>query len=304
MQLQACSVTSAHCCWFQRTGGGSNTWAIQSSRIKLSLMKISPAVVAAVLLSLRAVGQNPIYDHSFISCPSDRPCIVTDVFNVHDRIKNCCILQVANGDGSGNDQARGAEVVFNGRKQILDKHAQSLVFLRKRNTLNVTLEGGPHARLRIRIAPFPLLDACDLISQSREHSGMLVAVKGVLYSGFEEFVLLGSQCSGFPHSVGIWVLYPDELDDNPKDVNAKRLQLRVKQDGQAKAFEKYLKQRCAERRVAVTLSGYFEDSSEIVTDLPDGGHVLAGFGHMDMYSSRLVIASIEDPEALPCSQMR
>jgi len=267
-------------------------------------MKISAAVVAAVLLTLRAMGQGPIYDHSFISCLSDRPCVVTDSFKVSDRVKNCCILQVANGDGHGNDQVRSAGVVLNGRKQIFDKRAQSLVFLRKRNTLNVTLEGGPYARLRIRIAPFPVLDACNLMSQSREHSGTLVAVKGVLYSSFEEFVLLGSQCSEVPHSVGIWVLYPDELDDNPKDVNAKRLQLRVKQDGQAKAFENYLKQKCGERRVAVTLSGYFEDRSEVVTDLPDGGHVLAGFGHMDMYGSRLVLTSIENTEPIPCSQAR
>jgi hypothetical protein len=267
-------------------------------------MKISVAVVAVIVLTVRAVGQNPIYDHSFISCHSDHPCTVTDMFNVPDHVENCCVLAATNGDGYGNDQIRNAEIILNSAKQVLDKHAQVIVSLRKKNTLNVILEGAPHAKLRIRIAPFAPLDACDLVSKSREHSGTVVVVKGILYSGFEEFVLLGNQCLDLPHSLGIWVDYPDELGNNPKDANARRLQLRTKEDGRAKTFEKNLKQRCGERRVAVTLSGYFEDSSEIVTDLPDGSHVLAGFGHMDMYHSRLVLASIEDSEPLPCSRAR
>jgi hypothetical protein len=267
-------------------------------------MKIGVAVVAAMVLTLGAMGENPIYDHSFISCPSDHPCTVTDTFNAPDDVKSCCVLAVTNGDGHGNDQVRNAEIILNSKKQILDNHAQVMVSLRKKNTLNVVLDGDPHAKLRIRIARLMPLDACDLVSQSREHSGTVVVVKGILYSGFEEFVLLGNQCLDLPHSLGIWVDYPEELGDSPKDANAKRLQLRTKQDEQAKIFDKNLKQRCGERRVAVTLSGYFEDSSEIVSDLPDGSHILAGFGHMDMYHSRLVLASIEDSEPLPCLQAR
>lgn len=246
------------------------------------------------------MGQNPIYDHAFITCPSDRPCAVTDSFTVRDSVKDCCILAVTNGDGHGNDQVPSAEIVLNGKKQILDKHAEAIASLRKKNTLSVILQGAPHAKLRIRITPFTLLDACDLISQSKEHSGTVVAVKGVLFSSFEEFVLLGNQCLDFSHSLGVWVEYPEQLGDTPKDVNAKRLQLRTKEGEQAKSFEKYLKQRCGESRVAVTLSGYFEDSSEVVTDLRDGSHMLAGFGHMDMYHSRLVLASIQDVHPLPC----
>jgi hypothetical protein len=265
-------------------------------------MKICVAVVA--VLTLRATGQNPIYDHSFISCPSDHPCTVTDTFNVPDGVKSCCVLAVTSDDGRGNDEVRNAEIILNSKKQILDKHAQVIVSLRKKNTLNVVLDGDPHAKLRVRIASFIPLDACDLVSQSREHSGTMVVVKGILYSAFEEFVLLGNQCLDLPHSLGIWVDYPDELGDSPKDAKARRLQLRTKRDEHSKMFDKNLKQRCGERRVAVTLFGYFEDSSELVTDLPDGSHVLAGFGHMDMYHSRLVLASIEDSEPLPCLQAR
>lgn len=263
-------------------------------------MKIGIAIVAFIVLTLPAMGQNPIYDHSFTSCPSDASCTVTDMFKVAEEVKDCCLLAVTNGDDHGT--VRGAEIVLNGKKQILDKDAQSIVSLRRKNKLNVIFQGDPH-KLRIRIAPFTLIDACDLISRSREHSGTVVAVKGVLYSSFEEFVLLGNQCLDLPHSFGIWVDDPGELSDTPKDVNAKRLQLRITEGRPVKMLKKFLNQKCAESRVAVTLFGYFEDSSEVVTDLPDGSHVLAGFGHMDMYHSRLVLASVEDAEPLPCSEV-
>lgn len=267
-------------------------------------MKTGVVVAALIVLAIRAAGQAPIYEHSFNSCFPDRPCTVTASFKVPDVPKNCCILTVTNGDGHGSDQVRSAEIYLNGENEALDRHAQAIVYLRKKNIVKVVLRGEPHSKVQVRIAQLNLLDSCELIEDSREHSGTFVAVKGVLYSSFEEFVLLGSECSVLPHYFGTWVLYPDELSDNPKDENLKLLQLTLKQTKQAKMLDKYLKQRCGERRVVVTLRGYFQDSSEIATDLPDGSHILAGFGHMDMYPSRLVVESIEAAEPLPCLESR
>jgi hypothetical protein len=267
-------------------------------------MKISVVVAALIVFTSRAASQSPPYEHSFRVCPSDLPCSVTDSFKAADVPRNCCILTVTNGDGQGSDQVRSAEIYFNGEKEVLDRHRQAIVYPRKNNIAKVILEGDPHAKVDVRIAQLYLHDSCELIKDSREHSGTFVAVKGVLYSSFEEFVLLGSQCSDLPHRLGTWVLYPDELNDTPKDVTLKHLHLRLKRTKQAKVLDNYLKQRCGETRVAVTLRGYFQDSSEVVTDLPDGGHILAGFGHMDMYRSRLVVESIEDAEPLPCLESR
>jgi len=268
-----------------------------------SCLRIGVVAAALIVLTIRAVGQAPIYEQSFISCPSDRPCTVTDSFKVPDVPGNCCILTVTNGEGR-SDQVRSARIYLNGDEEVLDRRRQAIVYLRKRNILKVLLEGEPHAKVHIGIAQLNLHDSCELIEDSREHTGTFVAVKGVLYSSFEEFVLLGSECSALPHRLGTWVLYPDQLTDTPKDANLKRLQLPATRTKQAKMLDKYLKQRCGEKRVAVTLRGYFQDSSEIVTDPPDGSHMLAGFGHMDMYRSRLVVQSIEDAEPLPCLESR
>jgi hypothetical protein len=263
-------------------------------------MKIGVVVAALIVLTIPAAGQAPIYEYSFDSCSSDRSCTAASSFKVSDLPRNCCVLTVTNGDGHGSDQVRSAEIYLNGEKQVLDRHAQAIVYLRRKNTVKLVSEGGPHSKVHIRIAEFNLHDSCELIKDSGEYSGTFVAVKGVLYSSFEEFVLLGDECSALAHSFGTWVLYPDELNDSPKDVNLKLLQLRMKRTKQGKMLERYLEQRCGEKRVAVTLRGYFQDSSEVVTDLPDGSHILAGFGHMDMYGSRLVVESVEAAEPLAC----
>ena len=182
-------------------------------------MKTGVVVAALIVLAIRAAGQAPIYEHSFNSCFPDRPCTVTASFKVPDVPKNCCILTVTNGDGHGSDQVRSAEIYLNGENEALDRHAQAIVYLRKKNIVKVVLRGEPHSKVQVRIAQLNLLDSCELIEDSREHSGTFVAVKGVLYSSFEEFVLLGSECSVLPHYFGTWVLYPDELSDNPKDEN-------------------------------------------------------------------------------------
>ena len=157
-----------------------------------SCLRIGVVAAALIVLTIRAVGQAPIYEQSFISCPSDRPCTVTDSFKVPDVPGNCCIMAVKNGDGHGSDQVRSARIYLNGDEEVLDRRGQAIVYLRKRNILKVLLEGEPHSKVHIGIAQLNLHDSCELIEDSWEHTGTFVAAKGVLYSSFEEFVLLGS----------------------------------------------------------------------------------------------------------------
>jgi hypothetical protein len=142
------------------------------------------------------------------------------------------------------------------------------------------------------------LDACEVIQQPEKYSGQVVEITGIVhYDGFEEFSFTGADCEKLP--LNIWLAYPYEAEViTDPSLNGRRLKF-VK-NRESKRFDQLMRQRCGGRRFVATLRGAFQYKKETLIH-SDGKTQIVGFGHMGMYSSRLVILSVEAARALPCS---
>ncbi len=99
-----------------------------------------------------------VYMHSFLACPSDKPCTQTEDFRVDPVPKGCCVLTVTNGDGPGADEVSSYEVFLNGQRVLPPgraRNVQAAVKVLKDNTLKVILAGGPHSKVFILVAYDP-----------------------------------------------------------------------------------------------------------------------------------------------------
>jgi hypothetical protein len=107
----------------------------------------------------RLTGYPPfVYMNSFLSCPSDGPCIREDTFRVDPIPRGCCTLEVTNGDGRGTDEVRSYEIFLNGERVVLPDHppnAQAPLELQSSNTLKVILTGSPQSKLFVLITYDP-----------------------------------------------------------------------------------------------------------------------------------------------------
>ena len=99
-----------------------------------------------------------LYMRPFLACASEAPCSQTDQFHIDQVPTGCCVLLVTNGDGRGTDEVRTYELFLNGERVVRTDHSrtvQAAVKLRPNNTLNVTLNGGPHSKIFVLLAYDP-----------------------------------------------------------------------------------------------------------------------------------------------------
>ena len=143
------------------------------------------------------------------------------------------------------------------------------------------------------------LDACELFRNPEKYADSFIEVKGVVYSGFEEFVLTGSECEKFSFAA-IWLAYPGEpqVKDDPQ---LHAVDLKFQRTKQAKVLDRLLSQKgCANARASAVLSGFFQYRKDTLIK-SNSSTAIVGFGHMGMYHYRLVIQSVESAEPLACA---
>jgi len=140
------------------------------------------------------------------------------------------------------------------------------------------------------------------MGSSHSHANQVVEVDGIVYHGLEEFTLGGAGCEGVWSGLRIWLSYADE-EVVRQDKTLGRLGLRFKRDSRSKKLDRLLRSRtCAGPRVRVRLRGYLQYRQETVEPGPNAEVKTTGFGHMGMYTYRLVIESVESVQPLPCKE--
>ena len=140
------------------------------------------------------------------------------------------------------------------------------------------------------------LNACELVRNPEKYADSFIEVKGVVHSGFEDFVLSGTQCE----FAAIWLAYPDEqkVKDDP-ELHA--VPLKFRQTKQARVLDRLLRQKgCSRGFASAVLSGFFQYRKDTLIK-SDTSTAIVGFGHMGMYHYRLIIQSINVAEPLACA---
>ena len=151
-------------------------------------------------------------------------------------------------------------------------------------------------------APAPL-DACKVIEEPEKYAGQIVELRGLIYYNFEELSMGGADCKDVPYLLRIWLAFLDELEAR-EDPTLQGQHLTLTRDKASAQLERYILEKnpkCEQPRVVATLRGYLQHKNELATFYPNGNIAsIVGYGHMGMYSRRLVILSVVHVEKLPC----
>jgi hypothetical protein len=160
---------------------------------------------------------------------------------------------------------------------------------------------------------------CDILANPQAFDGKIVRIRGVVISGFEEFVVKGYGCNQIVNA--IWLAYPEgtkgkagpaaflrlQLAKNhPVSVpNVRRAPIRLDKDKDFKVFDNLLSTPaktkgiclgCVKSTVTATLVGRLDGAKDTGLIRDNGGRVigLSGFGNLNRYPARLVLQSVSE----------
>ncbi len=158
---------------------------------------------------------------------------------------------------------------------------------------------------------------CDVLKNPESFNGKTVRIKGTVVAGFDQFVLNGSDCGQYVN--GIWLSYPQGtkaksgplaiLEIRPAKnfsgkTEAEPAAVTLVKDKSFKQFDSLLAQQhqkggtcmgCARYNVEATLTGRLDGVKSASLTRADGKITgLGGYGNLNAYPARLVIASVAD----------
>jgi hypothetical protein len=159
---------------------------------------------------------------------------------------------------------------------------------------------------------------CDVINHPKQFDGKMVRLKGVVQADFDSFVMRGDSCSGV-----LWLSYPagTKAKSGPAAIVTMQLAsnatgtpgtarpaLTLDHNKDFDTFEMLLTQKpktpgmciaCPKNDVMATLTGRVDgtDNAGLTRDKDGKITGLDGFGNMNAYSARLVIATVADVSA-------
>jgi hypothetical protein len=160
---------------------------------------------------------------------------------------------------------------------------------------------------------------CDILSNPQSFDGKMVRIKGMVVAGFEEFAIKGSGCNQMVNA--IWLDYPEGTKgkagpaaflqlqiakNSPLIVaNVSRTPVTLEKNKSFKDFDNFLSTPakvnglclgCVKNTVTAVLIGRIDGMKDTGLLRDSGGKVtgLAGFGHLNRYTSRLVLQSVAE----------
>jgi hypothetical protein len=160
---------------------------------------------------------------------------------------------------------------------------------------------------------------CEVLKNPRAFDGKIVAIKGTVVAGFDQFVINDGNCG--KEISGIWLAYPQGtkaksgpavmLELSPAHnfagaaAAAARTPVTLAKDKPFKQFDSALAQidtsggicmGCVKNEVQATLTGRLDAVESAAVKSDGSGKIvgLGGFGNMNAYPARLVIASVAD----------
>ena len=159
---------------------------------------------------------------------------------------------------------------------------------------------------------------CDVLKNPAAFDGKTVTIKGTVVAGFDQFVITDGNCAQDVN--GIWLDYPQGSKAKAGPIQvvglspaknfagtvaaANRTPVTLQKDKAFKQFDSALSAPhtttglclgCARYTVQATLTGRLDGVKEALIARKDGKIVgLSGFGNLDAYPARLVIASVAD----------
>lgn len=169
------------------------------------------------------------------------------------------------------------------------------------------------------------VNVCDVIKHPAQYDGKIVRVKGVVFSGLDSFGIkdVSGEC-GFPVD-SIWLEYPQGTKAKSGPAEVLHLQparnfagaykeparTAVTLDAKSKDFKQFdslLAQPhksdamclgCARNEVTATLTGRLDAVADASIKRDASGKIVGfgGFGNLNMYPARLVLASVSDVAA-------
>lgn len=171
---------------------------------------------------------------------------------------------------------------------------------------------------------------CDVLSHPAALDGKMVRIKGQVIAGFDQFQLQDYKCTA--GAAAIWLSYPEGSkvksgpaamvsfqlsQNNPNPVAAaNRAPVQLTKDQNFKTFDTLLSTPykgkaiclgCTRYTVNATLTGRLDVSEKTGIQRDAKGQItgVAGFGNMNLYNVRLVIASVTDvtPEEIDYSKV-
>jgi len=138
-------------------------------------------------------------------------------------------------------------------------------------------------------------DICEVAKNPEPFSGKLIELSGDVNSSFEQFTLTG-RCKDT--SLAVWLSFPDGVEPES------RPDFRLEKDNIEELFEEALKaqgggllhraERPANLKISATLVGRLDGPGRLITRNEKGEKIVRnGLGHLNAYSLRLVIRSVE-----------
>lgn len=170
------------------------------------------------------------------------------------------------------------------------------------------------------------VSVCDVVKNPKPFNGKIVRIKGVVFAGFDSFIIKDSSACGFPVD-GIWLDYPQGAKGRAGAVALVRIQPASNYTGPYKApartpvtldknkdfkkFDSLLAEPhrkgssiclgCTANQVTATLVGRLDTVDDATLKYSPDGKVISfgGFGNMNLYPARLVLQSVSDITAQP-----
>lgn len=157
---------------------------------------------------------------------------------------------------------------------------------------------------------------CEILKNPQAFNGKTVQVQATVRAGFDMFILVGDNCGQGVN--GIWLSYPEGTKGKAgpavvlefqaaksftgKTDTTQRAQVTLEKSKEFKQFDSLLSTAyksgglcigCVKNEVTATLTGRL-DASETSLKRDTSGHIveIGGFGHLNMYKTRLVLQSV------------
>ena len=168
---------------------------------------------------------------------------------------------------------------------------------------------------------------CEILKNPQAFNGKTVQVQATVRAGFDMFILVGDNCGQGVN--GIWLSYPEGTKGKAgpavvlefqaaksftgKTDTTQRAQVTLEKSKEFKQFDSLLSTAyksgglcigCVKNEVTATLTGRLY-ASETSLKRDTSGHIveIGGFGHLNMYKTRLVLQSVTGVTAKAGSQM-
>jgi hypothetical protein len=160
---------------------------------------------------------------------------------------------------------------------------------------------------------------CDILANPQSFDGKMIRLKGIVYAGFDEFVVRDSVCDQPVNA--IWVAYPEGTKakagpaaflqlqlarNNPASMTStNRALIKLDKSKDFKQFDSLLSTPyksggmclgCTRYTVSATLIGRLDGAKDagVVRDSSGKFVGLNGFGNLNLYRARLVLESVAD----------